>query len=348
MISQPNWQALVLCAACLAIMIATPKRIAALVPPPLLAILIGTAAGLLLLRSAPVIGTIPSGLPEVTLPSLKLADVPLLVRFALILAFLGSIDSLLTSLVADSVTRTHHDSNRELIGQGIGNVAAGLFGGIAGAGATMRTLVNIRAGATTRFSGALHAVVLLLLVLGFGGAASYIPLSVLAGILLKVGFDIIDWRYLKRIHVVPRAGVVIMLTTLLATVFVDLMTAVAVGIVMAALLFVSRMADAQMESARIAFSPEHATDLSPEEGAILDRAAGRIVLFHVEGPLSFGSARDIARMLQTSPEKDALVIDLSDVPFIDTSASMALEEAILGLRDLNDRVILAGMRPRVS
>jgi len=147
---------------------------------------------------------------------------------------------------------------------------------------------------------------------------------------------------------VPRAGVVIMLTTLLATVFVDLMTAVAVGIVMASLLFVSRMADAQMESAKIAFSPEHATDLSSEEAAILDRAGGRIVLFHVEGPLSFGSARDVARLLQTSPEKDALVFDLSDVPFIDTSASMALEEAIIGLRDLNDTVILSGMRPRVS
>jgi SulP family sulfate permease len=139
-----------------------------------------------------------------------------------------------------------------------------------------------------------------------------------------------------------------MMTTLLATVFVDLMTAVAVGIVMAALLFVSRMADAQMESAKIAFSPEHATDLSPEEAAILDRAAGRIVLFHIEGPLSFGSARDIARLLQNSPEKDALVVDLSDVPFIDTSASMALEEAIVGLRDINDTVILAGMRPRVA
>ncbi len=348
MIAKPNLHALILCGICLAIMVATPKRIAAAVPPPLLAILVGTIAGILFLRDAPVIGSIPSGLPELSVPSLKLADVPPLVRFGLILAFLGSIDSLLTSLVADSVTRTHHDSNRELIGQGIGNVVAGAFGGIAGAGATMRTLVNIRAGATSRLAGALHAVVLLLLVLGFGGAASYIPLSVLAGILLKVGFDIIDWRYLKRVHIVPRPGVVIMMTTLLATVFVDLMTAVAVGIVMAALLFVSRMADAQMESAKIAFSPEHATDLSPEEAAILDRAGGRIVLFHVEGPLSFGSARDIARMLQNSPEKDALVVDLSDVPFIDTSASMALEEAIVGMRDLNDTVILAGMRPRVA
>jgi sulfate permease, SulP family len=347
MIASPNLQALILCVICLAIMIATPKKIAARVPPPLIAIVIGTLAGTLLLPAAPVIGDIPTGLPQIVVPGITLADVPAMLRFALILAFLGSIDSLLTSLVADSVTRTHHDSNRELVGQGIGNIAAGLFGGIAGAGATMRTLVNIRAGAKSRLAGAIHALVLLLLVLGFGKAAGHIPLAVLAGILLKVGYDIIDWPYLKRIHVVPRAGVVIMLTTLLMTVFVDLMTAVAVGIVMASLLFVARMADAQMESAKVAFSSEHATDLAPEEAAILDRAQGRIVLFHIEGPLSFGSARDIARLMQASTEKDALVVDFSDVPFIDTSASMALEETILALRQLEDTVILFGVRERV-
>ena len=347
MVASPNLHALILCGLCLAIMLWTPRKIAVRVPPPLIAIVVGTITGSLLIGAAPVIGEIPTGLPQMTMPSITLADLPAMLRFALILAFLGSIDSLLTSLVADSVTRTHHDSNRELVGQGIGNVAAGLFGGIAGAGATMRTLVNIRAGATSRLSGAIHAIVLLLLVLGLGSIASYIPLAVLAGILLKVGYDIIDWPYLKRIHLVPRAGVVIMLTTLAMTVFVDLMTAVAVGIVMASLLFVSRMADAQMQSAKVAFSSEHASDLAPEEAAILDGAQGRIVLFHIEGPLSFGSARDISRLMQSSTEKDALVVDFSDVPFIDTSASMALEEAIVGLRALGDTVILFGVRDRV-
>ncbi len=347
MVASPNVQALILCVVCLAIMSATPQKIAARVPPPLIAIVVGTLGGVFILPAAPVIGEIPTGLPAFTIPSISLSDLPAMLRFALILAFLGSIDSLLTSLVADSVTRTHHDSNRELVGQGIGNMVAGFFGGIAGAGATMRTLVNIRAGANSRLSGAIHAVVLLLLVLGFGGVASYIPLAVLAGILLKVGYDIIDWPYLKRIHVVPRAGVVIMMTTLGITVFVDLMTAVAVGIVMASLLFVARMADAQMQSARVAFASEHARDLAPEEAAILDAAGGRIVLFHIEGPLSFGSARDISRLMQSTPEKDALVVDLSDVPFIDTSASMALEETVLALRELGDTVILFGARERV-
>ncbi|MBM3366692.1 MAG: SulP family inorganic anion transporter [Betaproteobacteria bacterium] len=343
----PNLQALALCAICLGIMLFTPTAIASRVPPPLIAIVAGTLAGIMVLPSAPVIGDIPTGLPALTMPSIALADLPAILRFALILAFLGSIDSLLTSLVADSVTRTHHDSNRELIGQGVGNIAAGLFGGIAGAGATMRTLVNIRAGATSSLSGAIHALVLLALVLGLGGAASHIPLAVLAGILLKVGYDIIDWPYVKRAHLAPRAGVVIMFTTLLMTVFVDLMTAVAVGIVMASLLFVARMADSQLQTAKLALRSDDAANLSPEEAAILDDAKGRIVLLHIEGPLSFGSARDITRLMQASAEKGTLVVDFSDVPFIDTSASIALKETILALRELRDTVILFGVRERV-
>jgi sulfate permease, SulP family len=347
MMASPGLHALILCLVCLAIMIATPKRIAAMVPPPLIAIVVGTLLGALALPAAPVIGELPTGLPQLTIPTLTLAELPAVLRFALILAFLGSIDSLLTSLVADSVTRTHHNSNRELVGQGIGNVVAGLFGGIAGAGATMRTLVNIRAGATSRLSGAIHALVLLVVVLGFGGAASHIPLAVLAGILLKVGYDIIDWPYLKRFRHAPRADVIIMFTTLAVTVFVDLMTAVAVGIVMASLLFVKRMAEVQMKSAKVTYSSDQMADLAPEEAAILDAAGGRIVLFHVEGPLSFGSARDISRLMQSSTQKDALVVDLSDVPFIDTSASMALEEAITGMREMDDTIILCGMRELV-
>lgn len=342
-----NGQALLLGGLSFALMVATPKRIAVYCPPALSAIIIGTIVGLLLLPQAPVIGAIPSGLPEISIPSFSFAEFPYIVRYALVLAFLGSIDSLLTSLVADSITRTSHDSNKELIGQGIGNAVAGLIGGIPGAGATMRTLVNIRAGGTGRLSGALHALVLLAMVLVFSDLAGRIPLAVLGGILLKVGIDIIDWRYLKRIHRAPRAGVVIMLTTLTITVFVDLMTAVAVGVVMAAVLFVARMAEAQMHSAKFAFGQEHDLDLTEEESAILEQAQGKIVLFHVEGPLSFGSARDIARLLQSSIEKEVLAIDLSDVPFIDSSASAALEEVIERLRDIGDTVILFGARPKV-
>lgn len=342
-----NRDAVFLTILCLAIMMATPKRIAAVLPPPLIAVIAGTLIGAYLLPAAPIIGEIPTGLPDIRLPSITLAEVPTILSYALILAFLGAIDSLLTSLVADSMTRTYHDSNKELVGQGLGNMAAGLFGGIAGAGATMRTLVNIRAGANTKASGAIHAVVLLLIVLGFGGAASHIPLAVLAGILLKVGYDIIDWPFLKRLGKIPRADTAIMLVTFAMTVFVDLITAVAAGIVMASLLFVSRTAESQVRSIKIASASEDAEHLGSEEAAILDRAAGRIVLFHIEGPLSFGSARDVTRMMTESPKRDALVIDLSSVPFMDVSASMALEEAIEALRDRGDTVILMGMRDAV-
>ncbi len=347
MLADPRWQAVALGGLSLLIMYLTPARIARWLPPPLLALMIGTLAGALLLKQAPVIGDIPSGLPTLSLPTFSLHDFPLMLQSALVLAFLGSIDSLLTSLVADSLTGTHHNSNRELFGQGLGNLVAGAFGAIPGAGATMRTVVNIGAGGRTPVAGAMHAIVLLAVVLGVGKAAAHIPLAVLGGILFRVGIDIVDWRYVKRAPRAPRAGVIIMLVTLLLTVLVDLITAVAVGIVMASLLFVKRMADMQTQSARLLADPDEATHLGAEEADILRNAKGRIVLFHMEGPLSFGSARDIARMLVASPEKDVLIIDLSDVPFIDSSASISLEEAMAAVQHDNDIVLLCGLQPVV-
>ncbi len=347
MLQTVNISALLLAAMALIIMVYTPSRLARLVPPPLLALVAGTLAGVTVFQNAPVIGAIPSGMPVFYFPQITLSELHHIIRFALVLAFLGSIDSLLTSLVVDSMTRTSHDSNRELIGQGIGNMLAGLFGGLPGAGATMRTLVNARAGASSRLSGVLHSLLLLLIVIGFSDLAGHIPLAVLSGILIKVGIDIIDWQYLRRIHCAPRAGVLIMLSTLLMTVFVDLITAVAVGFVMAAVLFVSRMADAQIKSAKFAFGADQLDDLTEEEAGILEEAAGRIVLFHVEGPLSFGSARDIAKIIQSDIEKDVLVIDMSDIPFIDSSAAAALEEVIQRLGDIDDVVLLFGARTTV-
>jgi SulP family sulfate permease len=331
----------------LGIMFFTPASISRFVPTPLIALLLGTVLALLLSLDIPRIGAVPTGVPQFSLPQVSLDEIPYIVRFGLVLAFLGSIDSLLTSIVADSMTRSTHDSNRELVGQGIGNIVSGLFAGLPGAGATMRTLVNVRAGGNSPWSGVVHSVLLLLIVLGFGAAVSYIPLTVLAGILLKVGIDIIDWRYLKRVFSAPRAGVVIMLSTLLLTVLVDLITAFAVGFVMASVLFVARMADAQVNNARFHFGDDQPEDLNPEEADILAQGNGRIVLFHVEGPLSFGSAREVARMLQSTIEKDVLAIDLRDVPFIDSSASAALDEVIQRLDEDGDRVLLFGARERV-
>lgn len=348
LLSSPNLHALLPGLVSLAIVLFTPEKLKKLLPPPLLALFAGTLVAVLWFPDAPVIGDIPRGLPSIQMPVFTLADFPLIIRYSLILAFLGSIDSLLTSLVADSLTRTYHNSNRELVGQGIGNFISGLFGGIPGAGATMRTVVNIRSGGTTRVSGIIHAITLFVIVMGFGSLVVHIPLSVLAGILIKVGIDIIDWRYLKRIVRAPKAGVLIMLTTLALTVLIDLITAVAVGMVMAALLFVKRMADAQMKSMRLTFQPDQVEDLVPEEADILERSAGRIVIFHLEGPMSFGSAKDIARVLRSSKNQDVLVIDLSDVPFIDSSASITLEEIIQDVQKDQDIVVICGLREKVQ
>ncbi len=185
------------------------------------------------MSDTPVIGAVPTGLPNVRLPDLSLNVVAGAVQPALTIALLGSIDSLLTSLVADSMTRTRHSPNRELVGQGLGNVAAGLVGGLPGAGATVGTVVNIRAGGRTQVSGALRAAILLALVLGLGKCVEMVPHAVLAGILMKVGWDIIDWRFLTRIHRVQREHLLVMLITLGLTMFLDLITAVTIGLIAA-------------------------------------------------------------------------------------------------------------------
>ena len=266
---------------------------------------------------------------------------------ALVLAVLGAIDSLLTSLIADNVTRTYHDSDRELIGQGIGNTIAGAFGGIPGAGATMRTVVNVRTGGRTPISGALHALVLLAIVLGLSGLAEHIPHAVLAGILIKVGVDIIDWTYLKRIHRAPRAGVFFMLVVLLLTVFVDLITAVAVGIVLASLLYVKRMSDLQLSNITAITRDAEAPILSPAEHEALAAGDGRVILYHLSGPFSFGAAKGMARRLASGDHYDALVLDLVEVNFIDSSAALALGDAILTARAGGKRVFLVG-RPQAG
>ena len=264
------------------------------------------------------------------------------------LALLGSIDSLLTSLIADNVTQTYHDSDRELIGQGIGNTIAGMFGAIPGAGATMRTVINVRSGGRTPISGALHALVLLAIVLGLGGLAQHIPHAVLAGILIKVGIDIIDWPYLRRVRQAPGAGIFFMLVVLFLTVLVDLITAVGVGLVLASLLFVKRMSDLQLASITTITHGSDEPDLSDDEKAALEAGDGRVVLYHLSGPFSFGAAKGMARRLAASDDYDVLVLDLADVPFLDSSASLGLEDAIKQAQGHDKPVFLVGIRPDVD
>lgn len=317
-------------------------------PAPLLALVAATLFYVLDMNfKIPVIGEIPTGFPALHFPVI---DAGLLVDMTisgLTLASLGAIDSLLTSLVADNITRTLHKPDRELIGQGIGNTVAGLFGGLPGAGATMRTVVNVNAGGRTPISGMLHAVVLLAIVLGAGPLASNIPKAVLAGILIKVGTDIIDWDYLKRITVAPRAGVVIMFTVLIVTVTVDLLLAVGIGMVMASFLFMSRMTEMQVSNIKPITSSDEETPLSAEEQAIMDEAGGRILLFHLSGPMSFSSAKAIVRRHAQIAGYEAMLLDLTHVPCIDFTTARAIEDIIVDTKSAGRHLFLVGAQPAV-
>lgn len=184
----------------LAIVFLTPKKLAAMIPTPLIALIVVTCISYFGHFEVARIGTIPEGLPQVAWPKFSSPELTVILTSALSLAVLGSIDSLLTSLVADSITRTEHNPNRELIGQGIGNALTAFVGGIPGAGATMRTVINVKSGGQTRFSGVLHALILLAMLLGLGPLAAAVPMAVLAAILIKVGMDIIDYRFIKIIR----------------------------------------------------------------------------------------------------------------------------------------------------
>lgn len=342
-----NLDALLLAALSLAIMVFWPKPLRPFVPPPLAALVVGTLAALAVLGDAPVLGEIPTGLPTLVVPDLPLADLPQVLQAAFILAVLGSIDSLLTSLVADQITRTRHDSDRELIGQGVGNLAAGLIGGLPGAGATMRTVINVRAGGRTPLSGALHAVVLLALLLGLAPLAEPIPHAVLAGILLKVGWDIIDWSFLKRAFRMPRDEVGVMLITFGLTVFVDLITAVAVGIILAGFAAARWVEQEQLAAARRITADEAAEVLPEAESNLLRKTGGRVVLFRMFGSFSYVSARELARAERTDGLVDVIIYDMTDAAAIDVSAGLALDELIS--EDLSgvEAVLVTGLSDRV-
>lgn len=326
----------------LAIVSFTPAAINKIIPSPLLALAACTLLGVYVLPGAPVIGAIPTGFPDLVLPTFELSALPGMISSAMILALLGSIDSLLTSLVADNFTRTYHHSDRELVGQGIGNMVAGLFGAIPGAGATMRTVVNIRAGGKTPISGALHSVVLLAVVLGLGPMAEQIPHAVLAGILLKVGYDIIDWEHMRRLHKAPRGGILVTLTVLLLTVVADLVLAVGVGVIMASLISANQMSKQQLKQFRLVTSDADYPPITVRGRAILKWAKGRILVLHLSGPFSFCSAKDMVRQLgMVGADYRVVILDLEGTTMIDTSIAMAFEEMIKQCLDSGRTVLLS-------
>ncbi|MFZ8955995.1 MAG: SulP family inorganic anion transporter [Pseudohongiellaceae bacterium] len=347
-VADPNFAALILGVLTLLIAFKWPARLAKIVPPPLAALIIGTLASLFL-SGAPILGDIPTGLPSFIMPSLNQDTILIVFEAALILALLGSIDSLLTSLVADNMTRTRHNSNRELIGQGIGNVVAGLFGGIASAGATMRTVINIRTGGTTKISGMLHSLFLLAIVIVLAPLAANIPHTVLAGILIKTGWDIIDRAYIVKAHRGPRWDLALMLLVLTLTVFVDLITAVVAGVVLASLAFVKQIADEQLKSLRDITNEGLSINFSEEEAELMTHAHKRINVFDFGGPLSFGAAADVGHQIREKSKgpSQVMIFDFSQVPFIDVSAARAMETIANDGKVSNKLVYISGMTDQI-
>lgn len=329
-LSQPNGVALGLGLLTLAIVFFFPKRFNRVLPAPLVALVTATLLSVLVFGQAdlPRIGDIPTGFPGLKFPTFTLRELDEMLRYGLMLAVLGAIDSLLTSLVADSISRTQHDSDRELIGQGIGNLVSGLFGGLPGAGATMRTVVNVQAGGQTPLSGIVHALVLLVVLMGAGPLTAQIPNAVLAGILLKVGIDILDWGFIKRSPRISLKGTGIMYLVLFLTVFVDLITAVLVGAFVANMLTIKRLTDVQNSRIKTFTDGTEESNLSPMEKDILAQSKGDILLFQLGGPMSFGAAKSISRRLSFVKNYQALVLDLSDVPTLGVTAALAIESIV--------------------
>ena len=335
------------------------------VPATLVALIVMTVISLFCnLDGKLIIGEIPSGLP---LPFFAKAGIDMasidwgvVLKASLIpgltLAGLGSIDTLLTSVVADNITKTKHNSNKELIGQGIGNAMAGLFCGLPGAGATMRTVVNVKSGGRTQISGMIHALLLLAILLGLGSLVKYVPLSVLAGILITVGWGIIDFRGFKDLFKIPKADAVVLVVVFIITVFVDLLTAVGIGMVIACVLFMKRASDlveggyssSAMTNTEIRKGlpdpglPDFDKSMPwNDEGGITDEMRKHIFVQRLNGPIFFGTINKFKEVMEDIPDHaKVVIIRMKLVSFMDQSGLYAMETAI---KDLQDRGILVLM-----
>ena len=351
---EPNGAAIGVAIMTLGIVFLTPRKISQWVPSPLLALLIVTPLSILFFGDSALdrIGEIPKGVPSLSLPSFN-KYLPIIFKAGLVLAVLGAIDSLLTSLVADNISQTKHNSDRELIGQGIGNAIAGLFSGLPGAGATMRTVINVKSGGQTPISGMVHSLVLLIVLVGAGPLAEKIPTSLLAGILIKVGLDIIDWGFLRRAHKLSLKTAAVMYGVLLMTVFWDLIWAVLVGVFIANMLTIDSITETQLEGmdADNPLDKENIQTknlLPAEEKDLLDKCSGEVMLFRLKGPLSFGAAKGISDRMSLVRNYKILILDITDVPRLGVTATLAIEDMMQEAKNNSRKAFVAGANEKVK
>lgn len=333
------------------------KKITTSIPSTLVALIVVSGLAIVLKLDYVPIEQIPQGLPLPQLEmfnSLSFNSLSPYIMTALALALLGSIDSLLTSIVADNMTKTKHRSNRELVGQGIGNSIAAIFGGIPGAGATIRTVVNINAGGKTRLSGMIAGVLLLFVLLVMGPIASKIPSAVLSGILITVGIGVMDYKGLKAISKLPKntslgplklsSEVLIMIVVMLLSTFWDLIFAVGIGMIISCLMFMKLIGDLTAEHSEVEELKEEAWQ---DEMGLPASLKDRVFIKHIKGPLFFGYTSEFQKLYKQIPDNaKTVVMRLSKMQYVDQSGLFVMEDMLLDLKLKGVNVVLVGLLPQ--
>ena len=320
------------------------KRITTAVPSTLVALIVVSGVAIGFGIDYISIQQIPNGFPKIQwtlFTDFNLLEILPYVFTALTLSLLGAIDSLLTSVVADNLTKTRHLPNKELIGQGIGNSIGAIFGGLPGAGATIRTVVNIQSGGKTRLSGMIAGIVLLLILLVLSPLASKIPAAVLAGILVTVGIGVMDYKGLNVLSKVPRTEIIIMAVVLLLSVFWNLVYAVGIGLLLACLFFMKKMGDLAKNNSKVGLISNE----KEFEKNISEKSKENVFVKHINGPLFFGFTSEFVSIANTIPKTaSVIIIDMEKVPYIDQSGLFALEDVILDLDKKDIKIIIAGIQ----
>jgi SulP family sulfate permease len=342
-LSNINFSELLLGILTLAVLFFFPKQYRKYVPAQLVALVAVTLFSILFFDFDSIrrIGEIPAGLPSLVMPHFTVDMFMTMVVDALVLGTLGCIDTLLTAVIGDSLTRKEHDSDKELRGQGLANMISGLFGALPGAGATMGTVTNIQVGARSPLSGMVRALVLTLVVLIAGGLTEPIPMAVLAGIAVYVGLNILDWSFIQRAHKVSLQGMMIMYGVMLLTVFVDLIVAVGLGVFISNILIIEQLSRAQAKQVKaISDTDQDVVPLTDSERLLLDRANGKVLFFYLSGPMIFSVSKAIARQHSRVSDYEAMILDLTDVPMFDVTVGLALENVIKDAQEAKCEVFL--------
>jgi SulP family sulfate permease len=332
----------------LAVLFLFPKAYRKYVPAQLVALVAVTLISVFFFDSDSIrrIGEIPAGLPSFVIPHFTTEMFTSMVIDAMVLGTLGCIDTLLTAVIGDSLTRKEHDSDKELRGQGVANMISGLFGALPGAGATMGTVTNIQVGARSPASGIARAAILALVVLVFAGLTEPIPMAVLAGIAVYVGINILDWSFIQRAHKVSLQGMGVMYGVMLLTVFVDLIVAVGLGVFISNIIIIDNLSKAQARRVKgISDADHNDVPLSPKERELLDNANGHVLFFYLSGPMIFSISKAISRQHSSISDYDVMILDLTDVPMFDVTVGLALENAIKDAHDASCDVLLLCPNP---